>query len=541
MPLLTDLMHLLSRKIFRCHSTLAVILAVTLLGKSFAAETRSEIIQKNLPREEVASERGFGMGPPVTAEIVQQAVADTASLPSGPVKPSWDSVRASYQTPEWFRDAKFGIFLHWGLYAVPGQGSEWYEKHMYGNAGIVKWHTEHFGPPDKFGYKDFIPLFTCAKFDATEWAGLFKKSGARYVVPTAEHHDGWALWDSALTQWDSMDTGPHRDLIGELAVAVRKEGLKFGVSNHRIEHYTFIQPLKDVPNDLSDPAYDDFYWHANHSDARVKAFLSDWVARNFELIDKYHPDMIYYDNGINHRAYDPLKLKVAAYYFNRAHEWGKQVSFATKSDAFLAGSIRDYERQGRAPTTIQPEVFQVDDSVHQRWGYLTDAHYWNVATIVQRLVENVCRNGNLLLNFSPRADGTIPDEQKKLLLGIGEWLAVNGETIYGTRPYALAGEGNLVLGRDQKYSGKDIRFTRKGDQLYAILMAWPEGAEALITSLASHSTNDAASFKVTSVTLLGHKGELAFTQDAAGLHVKLPPEKPCDHAYALKITTAQTP
>lgn len=503
--------------------SLLCLLPVLVLAQSAAPAA-------NLPREEVASTRGFGMGPPATPEIVARALAaEPTPLPAGPVQPSWESVRANYATPEWFRDAKFGIFLHWGLYAVPGHGSEWYQKHMYGNPGLVKWHTEHFGPPDKFGYKDFIPLFTCADYRPDEWAALFRQAGAKYVVPTAEHHDGWALWDSALTKWDAMDTGPHRDLIGELAAAVRRQGLKFGVSNHRIEHYTFITPLKDLPTDLYDPANDDLYWVANHGDARVQAFLTDWLARNYELIDQYQPDLIYYDNGINHRVYDPLKLQVAAYYFNRAAAWGKQVSFATKSDAYLAGSIRDYERQGRAPTTLQPEVFQVDDSVHQRWGYLTDAQYWNVGTIVTRLVENVCRNGNLLLNFSPRADGSIPAEQVKLLRGIGAWLDINGDAIYGTRPWIKPGEGALTLARDQAYTAADIRFTKKGDALYALLLAWPEHGEAVITSL-GHSTGT-----VSRVELLGH-GEIAFTQSAGGIQVVFPARRPCEHAWALKIT-----
>jgi len=489
------------------------------------------IVSAQLPAEEVANARDFGMGPPTTPALVAQAVADVVTpLPPGPVRPDWSSVRENYSTPEWFRDAKFGIFLHWGLYAVPGRGSEWYEKHMYGNPGIAAWHREHFGPQDKFGYKDFIPLFTCEKFDADEWIALFKQAGAKYVVPTAEHHDGWALWDSALTKWDSMDTGPHRDLMGELAAAARRAGVRFGVSNHRIEHYTFITPLPDLATDLHDPATDDFYWHANHSDARVRAFMADWIARNYELIDKYQPDLIYYDNGINHRVYDPLKLQVAAYYFNRAAQWGREVTFATKSDAFLAGSVRDYERQSRAPTALQPEVFQVDDSVHQRWGYLADAQYWDVGLIVSRLVENVCRNGNLLLNFSPRADGSIPDQQVKLLRGIGAWLAVNGEAIHGTRPWTVAGEGRLTLARGERYAPGDIRFTRKGEALYAILLAWPEDGTAVIRSLGSGTG------RVSQVELLGHPGPLDFAQEAGGLRVQLPAGKPCDHAFALKVT-----
>lgn len=452
-----------------------------------------------------------------------------APIPEGQFAPTWESIKKNYKVPQWFQDGKFGIFLHWGLYAVPAKQSEWYVKHMYNNAEIIKWHAEKFGLQDKFGYKDFIPLFTCEKYDPDAWAALFKKSGARYVVPTAEHHDGFAMWDSSLTKWSAGKMGPKRDLIGDLAKAARKQGLKFGVSNHRMEHHDFMLPGTSVKSDLFDPAYADFY--GPHEKEFSQKFLDDWVARNFELIDKYQPDMLWFDNGINSRELDPVKLKVAAHYYNRAAEWKKEVSISSKSDAYLAGSIKDYERQQRGPTTLQPEVWQVDDSVHQRWGYLADAHYWNVGEVVWRLVENVSKNGNLLLNFSPRADGTIPDEQVRLLLGIGQWLEVNGEAIYETRPWIKFGEGEAVNNKPA-YIGKDFRFTTKGDTLYAVAMAWP-GEEAVITSLAA---GKASVGKITSVSLLGHQGVLKFTQDETGLKVKMPAEKPCDYAFALKIT-----
>jgi alpha-L-fucosidase len=459
-----------------------------------------------------------------------------AELPKGPFEPTWESIRAHYKVPQWFRDGKFGIFLHWGVYAVPARQSEWYVRHMYGTPGIIEWHREHFGPQDKFGYKDFIPLFTCEKFDPDAWAALFKKAGARYVAPTAEHHDGFALWDSALTKWDAKDMGPRRDLIGKLAKAVRRQGLKFGVSNHRMEHYSFINPALGLQTDLYDPASADFYSVANRSEESYKNFLRDWVARNCELIDKYQPDLLWFDNGINSRSLDSQKLEVAAYYYNRAAEWKKEVSITTKDAAYLAGSIKDYERQGRGPTTLQDEVWQVDDSVHQRWGYLSDANYWNVHDIVWRLVENVSKNGNLLLNFSPRADGTIPDQQVKLLLGIGRWLDVNGEAIYETHPWVKFGEGPSINNRPA-YTGKDIRFTTKDDALYAILMAWP-GREALISSLA---TGQNIAGKVRKVELLGHGGPLKFAQDSAGLKVAMPAEQPCEYAYVLKISGLTPP
>ena len=453
----------------------------------------------------------------------------TAADPKGPFEPNWESVKAHYRYPEWFRDAKFGIFLHWGLYSVPAHGSEWYVRHMYSDGGFVKWHTEHFGPLDKFGYKDFIPMFTAANFNPPQWAELFRKAGAKYVMLTAEHHDGFALWDSALTKWNAMKMGPHRDLVGDLGKAVRAQGLEFGVSNHRMEHYSFIQPSPGLRTDLEDPECADFYSVANRSPEAYRKFLADWVARNKELIDKYQPATLYFDNGVNSRELDPQKLEVAAYYYNRALEWKKQVSILTKSDAYLAGTIKDYEREQRGPVTMQENPWEVDDSVGHRWGYLTDDSYWRVGDIVWRLVENVSRNGNLLLNFGPRADGTFDDAQTQLMAGIGKWLDVNGEAIYKTRPWTKFGEGTAINNKPA-YTGSDIRFTTNGDTLYAILMAWP-GEKAVVTSLGSGQNLKG---KVGKVELLGHKGDLKFTQDAQGLTVAMPAEKPCEHAFALR-------
>jgi alpha-L-fucosidase len=464
------------------------------------------------------------------AALLLAASATPAAEPTGPFKPDWDSIRANYVYPEWFRDAKFGIFLHWGLYSVPAHGSEWYVLHMYNDAPTIQWHTDHFGAPDKFGYKDFIPLFKAENFHPDQWAELFRKAGAKYVMPTAEHHDGFAMWDSALTKWNAKNMGPHRDLVGDLAAAVRKQGLKFGVSNHRMEHYSFIKPSPGLKTDLDDPEWAEFYSVANRSPEAYRKFLADWVARNKELIDKYQPDTLYFDNGVNSRDLDPQKLEVAAYYYNRAREWKKQVTILTKDAAYLAGTVKDYEREQRGPVTMQADPWEVDDSVGYRWGYLTDddAHnsYWHVGDIVWRLVENVSRNGNLLLNFGPRADGTFDDKQIALMEGIGKWLDVNGEAIYKTRPWVKFGEGAAINNRPA-YTGSDIRFITNGNTLYAILMAWP-GEKAVITSLAQA--------KITQVELLGHKGVLKFTQNAQGLTVTMPAEQPCQYAFALKIS-----
>ena len=460
-------------------------------------------------------------GPRATREMVAQAAAAGAAIPPGKFQPTWDSIKTNYSVPTWFQDAKFGIFMHWGLYAVPAHASEWYEKHMYGNRPITEWHTEHFGAPDKFGYKDFIPMFTCTNWNPDAWATLFKQAGAKIVIPTAEHHDGFALWDSAVNPWNAKKMGPHRDLIGDLGAAVRKQGLKFGVSHHGIEHFTFIQPTAGATNDLYDPAWKDFYSVADRSAAACEKFLESWVAQNEELIEQYKPDVLWFDNGVNSRVFDPIKLKVAAYYYNRAASWGKEVSLSTKSDAYLAGSFMDYERAGRMPKTITDFPWQVDEPVLQRFGYTDGSPIASAAGTVRLLVDATSKNGALLLNISPKADGTIPDDQQKLLRQIGAWLDVNGEAIYATRPWKQFGEGG----------GHGVRFTTKGENLYAISLAWPTNVIAIAALATTNVTG-----KISGVELLGHQGALEFSQDASGLKIKLPAEKPCDYAYAFKIS-----
>lgn len=454
-------------------------------------------------------------------------------IPKGPFEPTWESIKANYKVPQWFVDAKFGIMMHWGLYAVPAHQSEWYATHMYNNPEIIKWHTEHFGAPDKFGYKDFIPLFKAEKFDPDAWAALFKASGAKYIIPTAEHHDGFALWDSKLTKWDAMDMGPHRDLIGDLAKAARKQGLKFGVSNHRMENWSFMYPKNpDVKTDLFDPAYADFYGppqplkpgedHMSGKGApQSKEFLEEWLARNQELIDKYQPDILWFDNGINDRGLDPIKLRLAAYYYNSAAKWKKQVSLSTKSDAYLFGSIKDYERQSRAPKEITDYPWEVDDPVLNRFGYTEGSPIANVNTVVDRLIENVSKNGGLLLNISPKADGTIPDDQQQLLLQIGKWLDVNGEAIYGTHAWTKWSEG--------KKDEQQYRFTVKDDVLYVFGLKWL-ATQALIKSLAL-----GPNARIQNVEILGSKSKIMYIQDATGLKVSMPVESHGDLPFVLKI------
>ena len=481
----------------------------------------------------------FDMAPETTLAVVNAAVAMIpTTISPGPFAPTWDSLKENYKVPQWFIGAKFGLFMHWGLYSVPAHHNEWYEKHMYG--ADRQWHADHFGPQDKFGYKDFIPLFTQSNFNADAWAELFKKSGAKFVIPTAQHHENFAMWDSAVTPFNAMQMGPHRDLIGELCQAVRKQGLKFGVSNHGIENFQFINPPADMAEkmqaehvDLYDPKWADFYNVADRSDAACEKFLVNWYARNVDLIDKYQPDMLWFDNGVDQRYLDPLKLRVAAYYYNRAKAWGKEVSISTKKAAYAPsnkntetiGSIIDFEKIGeRSPSGIRTGAWQVDEPIGSTWGYTAGMRVNSAGSIISKLADTVSKNGTLLLNLSPKADGTFPQEQQNTLLEIGAWLGLNGEAIYDTHNWIKFGEGG---GR----GSANIRFTVKGDVLYAIVVSnWP-GKEIGIKSLATNFVEG----KVKGVSLLGG-GKLDFVQDENGLKAQLPATAPCKYAYVLKIT-----
>jgi alpha-L-fucosidase len=467
------------------------------------------------------------------------AYATPKPMVEGPYKPTWESLRDNYSAPAWFNEAKFGIFIHWGLYSIPARINEWYERHMY--TTDVKWHRDRYGAPDKFGYKDFIPLFTTPKYDPVQWARLFAKAGAKYVVPVAEHHDGFAMWDSDITPWCAGKMGPKRDLTGELARAVRKENLIFGLSSHRMEHDSFAYPAHGVPNDEFDPKYAGFYGppipgEFNNSNASP-AFQGDWLARVQELIDKYEPQMIYFDNGVNTRAYDDVKLRAAAYYYNQSSKWGKQSTLATKDVAYLFGSVQDFEKQQRAPKWIYDAAgWQVDDALGSTWGYTEGMTVRRPESVVRELMELASMGGNLLLNVSPMGDGSIPEVQQQALLAVGEWLNVNGEAIYGSRPWIHMGEGPMMppeppgdwkggstavegprIGRQNipPPGADDFRFTVAKGSLYALGYK-QSAARANLTSLA------AGKARVERVTLLGSAEPLQFQQTATALSVTLP-------------------
>jgi len=491
-----------------------------------------------------ASSRAEDAGVAATVRRVEAVAA------RGPFAPTWASL-AKFQAPPWYRDAKFGIFIHWGVYSVPAFGNEWYPRNMYKqDDAVFRHHVETWGPPSRFGYKDFIPLFRAEKFDARSWAALFKAAGARYVVPVAEHHDGFPMYDYPFTEWSAAKRGPRRDVIGELARAVRAEGMVFGASSHRAEHWWFYDQGTKFDSDVRDPRFASFYGPAVDREGSEKQatppnreFLDDWLARTAELVDRYHPQLVWFDWWIAQPAFHPYLQKFAAFYYNRGAEWGQGVAINYKKhggESFPdTAGVLDIERGQLA--AIRPLLWQTDTSVSKNsWGYVADQHYKTVDSIVDDLVDIVSKNGCLLLNIGPRPDGTIAEPEQEMLRSIGRWLAVNGEAIYATRPWVVFGEGPTAVvegpfadEKRQPFTPEDVRFTTRDGALYAVVLAWPEGGRVTVRSLARGSPHLRG--EVRSVELLGATAPLKWSRDEAGLHVELPAARPSDYALVLRV------
>ena len=475
---------------------------------------------------------------------------DTADH-QGPFRPDWESLQ-KYEAPEWYKDAKFGIFIHWGLYSVPAFGNEWYPRNMYREGSEeYKHHIATYGSLEKFGYKDFIPMFKAEKFDATAWAELFKKAGAKYVVPVAEHHDGFAMYDSGLSDWTAAKMGPHRDTTGELAKAVRAAGLHFGLSSHRVEHNFFLGVGREIPSDINDPQYAAFYGPAhtwispwggplsNDFTYVSTAWADDWLARSSELVEKYHPDIMYFDWWIGQATIRANLTRFAAFYYNSSLKYGDHIGVINYKDYAMQehAGVLDIERGQLGD--MRPLYWQTDTSISNKsWGYINGDTFKSPEFIVHQLIDIVSKNGNLLLNIGPRSDGTIPEEVQRVLLDVGAWLNVNGEAIYGTRPWRVYGEGPTKVAAGSfhdtdttTYKPEDFRFTTKGDVLYAIGLAWPANGEAVVHSLAQ----TAGSQRIRSATLLGKNVELRFEQRADGLHLRLPAQSTSKYAYAVRV------
>lgn len=474
-------------------------------------------------------------------------------IEKGKYKDNWQSL-AQHKTPHWYMRDKLGVFIHWGIYSVPAFGNEWYSRGMYDETvREFEHHRKAWGEQKNFGYKDFIPMFKAENFDAVKWVSLFKKAGIRYVMPVAEHHDGFAMYDTAFNRWNAKVMGPCRDVLGELKAECEKQNLVFCASTHRAEHYFFMNPGRLCDSDVNDEKYADFYGPAvysknfdpkvihvttadTYSEGASKEWLEDWLVRTCELIDAYQPSVLYFDWWIHNHSFKPYLKKLAAYYYNRAEEWGKEVTINYKHEAFPP-AVATFDVERGALTDISPVYWQTDTAIGKRsWGYTTDNEYKSTRQIICDLIDIVSKNGNLLINIGPKADGTITDEETRVLLNLGQWLSTNGEGIYGTTFWKQFGEGTVNAeagffkdGEEKAFTSEDFRFTYKDGYLYAFQMR-PD-KEAVIKCLRKKTSHN---FLIESVELLGY-GKVPFERDENALKTICSYEPDTDLPLCYKI------
>lgn len=463
------------------------------------------------------------------------STAQTAQKDQGPFQPNEASFH-QYKYPEWFRDAKFGFWAHWGPQAVPRQG-DWYARQMYEEGSDdYKYHVAHYGHPSKFGYKDIIPLWKAERWDPEKLMALYKKAGAKYFVSMGTHHDDFFLWNSKIHKWNAVNYGPKKDVVAMWQAAAKKEGLKFGVSEHLGASFTWFQashgadttgPYKGVPYDGANPMYQDLY-HAK-AEPDDKGWLSinkewqrEWLFSIKELIDSYHPDLVYSDSQFPFGEYGENML---AHFYNQdaARNGGVTDVVYTCKQSSDGMWVQDLERG--VQDSINPFPWQTDTSIGD-WYYRTGQKYKSATEVIQMLVDIVSKNGNLLINIVQTPEGDLEPDVIEIVNEIGMWTAINGEGIYGTRPWKVYGEkppAETVVksgsfNEDKlRYTAHDIRFTTKGDTLYAFCLGEPT-SDININSLGKDSKF--SSKKIASVTMLGGSGKLQWKQKKDALIIK---------------------
>jgi alpha-L-fucosidase len=479
-----------------------------------------------------------------------------ATIAAGPYKDNWGSL-CRHSEPRWYQDAKFGIFVHWGVYAVPAFANEWYPRNMYiQGSPEFDHHVKTYGNHNDFGYKDFIPLFKGARFDADKWVCLARDAGAEYIMPVAEHHDGFMMYASELSEYNAMRMGPKRDVLGELRQAAQERGLFFALSNHRAENCWFFNGGLKFDSDVRLSKNKPFYGkqqagggqeiHDIYALPPTEPFCRDWLARLTELVERYRPSLVYLDTWVHNLAFKPYLKKFAAFYYNRATEWGVEVAINYKHYAFPAGAaVLDVERGGLGETS--PRIWQTCTAVARNsWCHTEANEYKSPVEIVHALIDAVSKNGRLLLNVGPRADGVIVKEEREILYAVGRWLRKNGEGIYGTSCWEVYGEGPVAdaagggaipVGDEPKaYSPADIRFTCKGGSIYAFVMRFPDDGNITVKSLRRRMRpNAGGDFDITGISVLGEEARAIFKRDDQSLRVKVRLKKN-DFPICLKIS-----
>ncbi|MDQ1297221.1 MAG: alpha-L-fucosidase [Bacteroidota bacterium] len=481
-------------------------------------------------------------------------------------EPAWESL-AGNEIPEWLMDAKFGIYAHWGVYSVPAFETEWYGKRMYQTgSSIYEHHLKTYGDPSVFGYKEFIPMFHAENYNPAEWVDIIKQSGAKYAGFAVVHHDGFCLWDSEQTRWNSMDMGPKRDLYGDLVKELKKENMKVIATFHNISTFNWYLPwianffskpdsvkrleYTDKKWDIFDPEFGDLYWNDEIGSSK-KDFIKNWRNKVTEVIDAYQPDLLWFDGGVfQDESSENDVQELLCYYYNKQNEWQKPLVVLNKLPGSMKfnfpkefGMLTFEEGRDRPLDESRPWIDDMKIS-DIGWCYVEGQNYKTANEIIDGLIDRVSRGGGLLLNLSPKADGTIPEKQKTILREVGDWLKINGEAIYETRPWKIFAEGPqdkfFTKGNHPKWTfmdncnSGDVRFTTKNDVLYVFALGWPEDMHLNIKSI--NSRQKMVSGKIRRVTLIGSSKKVKWSVEEDGMHIVLP-EKVNDIALVLKLET----
>ena len=477
----------------------------------------------------------------------------------------FEGTRASlshYEIPDWFRDAKFGIWAHWGPQSAVEDG-DWYARNMYIQGSEQNlYHCETYGHPSKFGYKDTIPLWKAEQFDPAYLIGLYKKAGAKYFMSMGVHHDNFDMWNSTYQPWNAASKGPKKDIVGMWAHAARDAGLRFAVSEHLWITYKWFSvnhghdetgPYANVPYDGADPNNSSLYVDSDQiwgkrldwDETGIPLWWKrHWSMRIKDLIDKYQPDLLYTDGPLPFEEYG---LNVVAHLYNLSagKNGGKTEGVYTckrVEDTVHGVAVLDIERG--VVDDIWPRPWQTDTCIGQ-WHYKRGQEYKTPKTVIDMLVDIVSRNGNLMLNFPLPARGTLDLEELSVLAEITKWMSVNSAAIYSSRPWKIFGESpaaaapttNAMFNEAKRkdLTAADVRFTTKGDTLYAFVMGWPD-YQTVIRPLATNTALRVG--KIQNVELLGFDGKLDWSQDNSGLKIMMPAQKPCDYAIVFKVTGA---
>ena len=460
--------------------------------------------------------------------LAQELRAIEALLDSGPFKPDWQSLR-SHQDAEWFRDAKFGIYTHWGPVTVgssfaPGD-SEWYGNQMYkpGEPAFA-YHQKTFGEQKTVGFKDLIPKFTGERFDAAHWADIVYRAGAKFAGPVAMHHDNFALWNSSLTRWNAVAMGPRRDIVGELAAAYRAKGLKFITTFHHGFAWRYYEP--SFSYDGANPVNSDLYTEVHAAQAAPSKHFEDrWLAEVYEVLNLYQPDLIYFDFEFFEVITPEYQQKLFATAYDWAAKNGRQISVTQKDRAIHAHTgLLDFERGREDAITPYPWL---DDTAIGPWFYVAAEKLKTPTYLIGLLADIVAKNGCMLLDIGPKVDGTFPEESQEILLEVGYWLRSNGEAIYGTRPFTAYGEGptrnvggaGFSENKDKPFTGSDIRYTTKGETVYAIFLGRPE----LNPTLTCVTPQKLPSGGIHEIRVLGSGEKVDWRTAGNGITLSIPP------------------